>query len=303
MSIATTQIFLGETSIPFYYIGEQQVGLYPRSSGTIVPRFDAYSASLVMAIPFNNFAELGMNSFTQSIDGLIRENNINNSFRIVSSGSNVGSVAPILVTTGSVAISGSDSNYNWFTEEYRTSAYMTGSQLVTAASTSSLQFGSSSFVVEMWVKNPPAVFNAPAFNTFFFGSPNGIGILLDYRGAATQTFRCIMTTVSSSIEMESAPNNFTSASWHHLAIVRNNTTGSIYYDGQRIATASTSSFTGSIGTPDLNYWRVLGSNQPVPNNNDGAAKQVQDFRIYVGTDKGYTGATITPPLSIVEFNA
>lgn len=299
MPLATTQLFLGDTPIPFYYVGEDQVGLYPKSSGNIVPRTDAYSASLVMAIPFTNFTTLGMNSFTQSIDGLIRENNINNSFRVISTGSVIGGISPILTTTASVAISGSDADYNWLNEEYQTSAYMTGSQNITGAPTSSLQFGSSSFVVEMWVKNPPAVFSAPPFNTFFFGTVSGTSILFDYRGSIAQpVFRFQLDCTGQGIGASSATNNFTSSYWHHLALVRSTTTGSIYLDGERIASASAAAFTGSILVPEQDYWRVLGN---VGNNNDGAAKQLQDFRIYIGTDKGYTGSVITPPLSMIEF--
>jgi len=46
------------------------------------------------------------------------------------------------------------------------------------------------------------------------------------------------------------------------------------------------------------FWNIMGVNSG--NNNDGLRKNVQDFRFYVGTDKGYTGSTITVPDSIVE---
>ena len=303
MATATTQMFLGDTPIPFYYIGGEQVGLNPTSFQNFSVRNDPFSASLNIAIPFSVFPSLGITSFTQSIDGLIRENNINNSFKIIPSGSNVGTVAPILTTTSSVAISGSDANYNWANESYATSVYMTGSQNVTGASTASLQFGSSSFVVEMWIKNPDAVWNSPAFNTFFFGAPDGAAMLFDYRGAiggTSQQFRFLMTSTNlTGVSALSPINAFTSSYWHHLALVRSNTTGSIYFDGARIATNSTAAFTGSILTPQNNYWRILGSN--AGNNNDGAAKMVQDFRVYIGTDKNYTGSAITPPLSMIEL--
>lgn len=35
-------------------------------------------------------------------------------------------------------------------------------------------------------------------------------------------------------------------------------------------------------------------------NNDGLRKNIQDYRLYIGTDKGYTGTTITVPNSIVQ---
>jgi hypothetical protein len=35
MAIATTQVFLGDTPIPFYYIGEEQVGLFPQTQTSI----------------------------------------------------------------------------------------------------------------------------------------------------------------------------------------------------------------------------------------------------------------------------
>lgn len=299
MAVATTQIFLGDTLIPFYYVGEDQVGLDPKTATTSLVRNDPFSASLNIAIPFSVFPSLGITSFTQSIDGLIRENNINNSFRIVPSGSNFGSVQAILRTTSSVAISGSDANYNWINEGYDTSTFISGSQNVTGASTASLQFGSSSFVVEMWVKNPPATFSAPPFNMFFFGTPAGSSLLFDYTGASSKQFRYVMTANGAQGVSGNSPSNaFSSSFWHHLAFVRSNTTGSIYFDGNRIASSSSPGFTGSIVTPENNYWRVLGSD--AGNINDGAEKMVQDFRVYIGTDKNYTGSAITPPLSMIE---
>jgi hypothetical protein len=50
---------------------------------------------------------------------------------------------------------------------------------------------------------------------------------------------------------------------------------------------------------------TLGTNNPVRLLGGGTSYstsqivQFQDFRIYKGTDKGYTGATITPPPSMV----
>jgi hypothetical protein len=52
---------------------------------------------------------------------------------------------------------------------------------------------------------------------------------------------------------------------------------------------------------------TLGTNSPTRLLGGGTgysttqAIQYQDFRIYKGTDKGYTGATITPPPSIVTL--
>jgi hypothetical protein len=34
--------------------------------------------------------------------------------------------------------------------------------------------------------------------------------------------------------------------------------------------------------------------------NDGAAGAWQDYRVYIGTDKGYTTSTISAPDSIIE---
>ena len=67
----------------------------------------------------------------------------------------------------------------------------------------------------------------------------------------------------------------------------------MYFDGTRQYSS-----TPSIGSVDTNgsYHRIMRGENTT---NDGAAGNYQDLRVYIGTDKGYTGTTITPPASIV----
>ena len=93
---------------------------------------------------------------------------------------------------------------------------------------------------------------------------------------------------------------FTLGTWYHIAMVRSGTNKYIYINGTKIGTGT---YTGAINTTTpgaITFWSILGFNSG--NTNDGVAKTVQDFRFYLGTDKGYTGATITPPASIVVKN-
>ena len=86
-------------------------------------------------------------------------------------------------------------------------------------------------------------------------------------------------------------------SWVHVAWVRSGNNKYFYYNGTRYLNN-----TAAIGSIDANtgFIRILrGENV----DNDGTAGAVQDFRVYIGTDKGYTGSTITTPSSIVEYLA
>jgi hypothetical protein len=85
--------------------------------------------------------------------------------------------------------------------------------------------------------------------------------------------------------------NATLGNYYHFAFVRSGTTKSIYVNGTRVSTTTQS---GDFGTEG--HCSILGEN----NVNDAVGKLVQDFRVYIGTDKGYTGATITVPSSILE---
>ena len=85
--------------------------------------------------------------------------------------------------------------------------------------------------------------------------------------------------------------------WYHVAFGFVASSGAMYgyWDGTRIMSATT------LGTITSALWyRLLGGDLGV---NDGAKGSVQDYRITVGSNRGYNGATtIVPADSIVISN-
>jgi hypothetical protein len=275
------QIFLGTDQL-FGFYDNKWVGINSYSIETFAFRNDPYSASLFLAVPGSEFSTLGMTSPLQDVSSLIR-----------GTGSNIS-----LISTGSGELYASSSvlNYsgsNWVDEGY-TTATVTANQKNLGALTwtmctgsNGIGMGNQDFVVEMflapvapnWGPGPSA-----PFQLHIFGSVTGDSLLLQWSTANTLRFYINGSTLNFTL-------NRTLGTYYHLAFVRSGSTRSIYLNGTRVATDTISGDFGSEG-----YCSILGEN----NVNDAVGKLVQDFRVYIGTDKGYTGATITVPSSIVE---
>jgi hypothetical protein len=236
-------------------------------------RSDPYSANLFLAVPGSEFSTLGMSSPLQDVSALIK-----------GTGSNVS-----LISTGSGQLYASSSvlNYsgsNWANEGYTTALVTSGQKNLGALPWSQLNMGDTNFVVEMFLAPVAPNWANPPFQLHIFGHNGGDSLLLQWSTANTVRYY-----------MNGSPLNFTLnatlGNYYHFAFVRSGTTKSIYVNGTRVSTTTQS---GDFGTEG--YCSILGEN----NVNDAVGKLVQDFRVYIGTDKGYTGATITVPSSIVE---
>lgn len=242
-------------------------------------RNDPFSASLVIAQPFSVFSELGMTSFTQSIDGLIRTGNLANSYMLRATGS----AAFLYPSASTVSFSAS----LWANEGYTSSMAIQNAQ---NAGTYIAEIGSNSFVVEFFINVQAASFTLPPFHRHIFGQTAGDNLTLQY--SSTPQFRFY---VNANNAFSTTPNynlGFSNSNWKHVAMVKSGTNVYVYVNGTRIG-VGTRAATINSGQPNQ---FILGSN----NNNDGLFSLIQDYRVYIGTDKGYTGATITVPLSIVD---
>jgi hypothetical protein len=286
MAIQTTSIFLGSTPIPLYYLGDKQASLNPETAFNYVVRNDAFGEYIKLAMPYSLFPSLGMNNYYDNIAALISGSGT--SLPMVPTGSNVGSAPPILQTTSSMVSSGS---YNFGANGYATSLYISGSQNAGTVTGSLLEFGSQNWVMECWFNYNEVASGTPPFNMFFFGVIDGNSLLLDAARIAS-IFRVVGSGAITA--NPNGPWNQTKNVWFHLAYVRSGTSIYVYLNGNKIGTGSAS---GAIATPTNGYWRILGNNSG--NNNDGAGKLIQDYRLYIGTDKNYTGSIIPVPDSIV----
>jgi hypothetical protein len=242
---------------------------------TFAFRNDPFSSSLFLAVPGSQFSSLGMSSPLQDVSALIK-----------GVGSNVS-----LISTGSGELYASSSvlNYsgsNWADEGYTTAGVTANQKNLGALPWSSLNIGSSNFVVEGFIAPILPDWASPPFQLHFFGAPAGVPLLMQWT-FGTQLRYYINAGTAISFNLTDTLNNY-----YYFAFVRSGTTCNIYVNGTRVTTASRG---GDLGSQ--NFCSILGFDGP----NDDVGKLFQDFRVYIGTDKGYTGATITVPSSIVEL--
>lgn len=264
------------TATSFWNI--QPVAIAPVAP-SIAVRNDPYSASLVLAMPFSNFSELGMTAYTQSLDGLIRTGNQANSYKIRATGSSAAYLYPSASTV-------SFSSSLWSADAYTSSVAIQDAQ---NAGTYIQEIGSNNFVVEFFINVQAASFGLPPFHRHIFGQTGGSALTLQY--SSTPQFRFYVNTVNTWTTTPNFNLGFSNQNWKHVALVKSGTNVYVYVNGTRIGVGTRAA---SISTGEATQL-ILGETV-----NDGLFSLIQDYRVYVGTDKGYTGATITVPSSIVD---
>lgn len=286
MAEVSQQIFLGTDQV-FAFYDNKWSGINSYEQVTLAPytvRNDAYSASIKLAIPYSNFSELGMQAYTSSIDGLVRDNNINNSYmlRLTSSAASYSFASASVVSSGSGA-------YDWAAEGYTSSLSIYNDAVAGAITTTAANIGSQNFVMECWYRKTEN-FTNPPFHRQFFGNNSGDYVLSSY--STGNVFRFF---INGDNTWSTTPNaTLVNNTWYHIAFVKSGTNAYVYLNGNRIGVGTRAS---SVNNPPSGFWSVLGF---AGTNNDGAGGNFQDYRFYLGTDKGYTGSTITVPLSIVD---
>jgi hypothetical protein len=263
--------------------------IQPVAVGPVGPtystRADAYAQYLAVAQPMSTFSTLGMANWYDNIATVVNGSTISTSYKLVPTGSAGGLIYPsasVLLFSGS----------NWATNGYTSSGFLSGSQnygVITTASPSG-SFGTQNFVIECYFKQQ-SPFSNPPFQLHIFGDNSGDHITMQNSTPGNiWRFYTNGTVLNASFTL-------TTNTWYHLAMVRSGTNKYIYLNGTRIGSGT---FSGAISPPGSGFWSILGFNSG--NTNDGVGKVIQDFRYYLGTDKGYTGATITVPPSIVVAN-
>jgi hypothetical protein len=282
MAEVSQQMFLGNEQVFGFYDNKWSgINSYEQAPPPFIQvRNDAFSSSLQLAMPYSNFSELGMSSYTQSLDGLIRTGNQANSYQIRATGS-----AEFLYPSASTV---SFSASLWSDEAYTSSLAIQNAQ---NAGTYIAELGSNSFVVEFFINVQAASFTTPPFHRHIFGQNAGDNLTIQY--SSTPQFRFYVNGDNS---WSTTPNfnlGFSNQNWKHVAIVKSGTNVYVYVNGTRIGVGTRAA---TINSGQANQF-ILGTNS----NNDGLFSLIQDYRVYVGTDKGYTGATITVPSSIVEL--
>jgi len=244
-------------------------------------RNDPYSASVKLAVPGTQFGStFGQADYYSDISSYVR-----------GTGSNISLVATgSLNSTGSVVTSGS---YTFGTSDgYTTSIYAEDNESLGVASAVELPFNTTSaYVVEAWVLLDERLYSpaAPFHKSIARGVPQTWGADISFLSQNSPNYR--MRTIFNDVQYFSGTVIANLGKWYHYAWVKSGSNIYLYQNGVRLSTASNAASPTAIPT------RLIGGNL---DGNDGANGSVQDFRITIGSDRGYNGATFTPPNSIVE---
>jgi hypothetical protein len=246
-------------------------------AGFIV-RTDAYSGSVVIAMPATLATNLGMSNYYDDISSQVR--GVGSNVSIIPSGSGADAR---LWASASIVSSGS---FDFTSDGYETSAFSSGSQNVGFLPSGVLGFSTSDFVIEYWINYGPTGFTQPPFNKGI-SSPGNSPNVFDFPGFIPR-YRVILND-----NQYFFPQSQTLGTWYHVAFVRTGTNLYLYINGTRHST------TFNIGATNVNAsaYHLMGINSG--NTNDGAPSRFNDLRITIGSDRGYTGSTITVPNSII----
>jgi hypothetical protein len=143
--------------------------------------------------------------------------------------------------------------------------------------------GTLSFAIEMWFKTASDVQYAQLIGNEASGGSEGFSLLINNNsGTGGQ-----IALYRGGVIVSSSSGDWSDDQWHYIAISRSGSTVRMYIDGTLSSTGtSSSSFTTSAAT------FVAYNNVFSPRNMVG---YIDDLRITVGSDRNYTGETITVP--------
>jgi len=144
-------------------------------------------------------------------------------------------------------------------------------------------FGDGDFVIEFWVKctDPESTDDALVTAAASINISAGWATYISYAGGYVRFYTNTLTLTGST--------DITDDAWHHVAISRNSGDINLYVDGTR--EAQTTSYATAINTAvrvTLGQFSTLQAGRYLNGNLD-------EVRISKGTNRGYTGATITVP--------
>ena len=171
--------------------------------------------------------------------------------------------------------------------KFGTSSFNSDSSLLAnyASCSTSDNFTNSDFVIELWLKNEGPTATA-GFLVNKRGLSSQISFSLTHAGGLLQF--SYTTNGSSFISKTFTLATIPTGAWHKIAIARDGTNLRAYYDANQIGS------TESMGTDT-----VYSSTSPIRIGGDSfndasVVGQIDECRISIGTNRGYTGATITP---------
>ena len=250
-------------------------------------RTDFYSGSVVIAMPgtyFSNGFDFTMSDAWSDISGDINPSTTSKTITPTTGGD-----------TGNYYISES---LSYFTDEgYTTSMITTGSAAAAVLDASDLPFGSNDLVVEAWICPVTQQLTRPPFHSPVLRSNEPTGdFYLDISANNTYTANASRVRIlenSSFYFSDASALSFSLGTWMHMAYVRNGSNWYVYKNGSQIFTFSDAS---SIPSPAEGF--ALMGYTVTNTNNENAGWAYSDYRVTIGSDRGYVGG-FTPPPSIL----
>jgi hypothetical protein len=161
-------------------------------------------------------------------------------------------------------------------------------QYLTVADSAALELGGSDFAIELWMRTTQTTTYATLASRVSAGFGSGSwSLMLNASGTGSVALYAANFSTSAPMLLTSGV-SVADGAWHHVAWVRNGTQHSLYVDGTRYATA-----TSSMTVADISQSLAIGTDL-VFSGRDFSG-YIDDFRYTVGTNRNYTGATITVP--------
>ena len=256
-------------------------------------RTDPSASFVQLAVPGTNFGSVfGQSNFQNDISATVRGTGTNVNLIVTSSSAtSCCIISSSLVSSGSFNFAASDIAYS--TSVFQEDA---GSMGAVPGATFS-NFTSTDWAVECWVYMQERLYpggGAPFHKSILRNTDSTFSLDMTFVAPNSPLFRMRLIRGANQYFSGNIASNLNA--WYHMAWGFTSSTNTInfYWSGNRITT--TASTVGAI-TSGINY-RVLGGDMGV---NDGAKGSVQDYRVTIGSNRGYTGTTITIPNSIVIF--
>lgn len=279
MAYSTTSYYVGNTLINQSFLGDQSVFINPNNTFQYGFRNDPYSASLVLALPLSYFPSLGMSSETSDVHKQINT---------------AGSANYTISTLGTAGNTYASSSIVKFPNDGYTQSYVTKlNGALTAPNNTEFSMGSDAFTVEGWIYCPSGTPTSTFYWKYVAGNPATSEILYDYQSGASRY--ALDYGTSGECFNNSGTSTFSNGTWYHFAFSRTAVVGgtggviSVYFNGVRVSLSSCVQTINTTSTVPQFIGYSGGSN---------STNAFQDYRIYKGVAK-YSGATITPPESII----
>lgn len=197
-----------------------------------------------------------------------------------------------LPATGSGTVAASAGQVKW-TAPYATSMLINGAKNGGGQAASDTNFSpqSGDYTIECWVNS------ASTGTRNYFYKQSGV------TSTSTMNWGVLFSDGRNRLVLESAAELVTdsvaqtrvSNTWYHVAMCKQSTTYSVYFNGNRIINFTNASY-GTLNAGSAAAAQLFGRSDDASQ----TAFYYQDYRIYKGVAK-YSGATITTPLSMVYY--